>query len=68
MNREEHLKLADKAITKAERLAGDVEAAAETGDSQGKVPRLAAAGGLWADVARVHAAIAAAKPETTEVR
>ncbi|WP_405671460.1 hypothetical protein [Streptomyces sp. NBC_01530] len=65
MNRTKHLDLADAAVRRAENLAGDIERAAAGGDSQGKVPRLAAAGALWADVARAHAAIAAATPETT---
>ncbi|MFE7856043.1 hypothetical protein [Streptomyces sp. NPDC057403] len=64
MNRDQHLKLADKAVTRAEQLAGD--ATRYSADHPHKVPALAAAGSLWADIARAHAAIAAAKPETTE--
>jgi hypothetical protein len=66
MNREQRLTMADAAATRAASLARDVQAAAEAGDSLGRVPRLAAAGALWADVARAHAAIAAALPETVD--
>ena len=64
MNRQQRLTMADAAATRAASLARDVQSAAEAGDSQGRVPRLAAAAALWADVARAHAAIAAALPET----
>lgn len=64
MDRNKHLSLADAAVRRAENLAGDVERAAQGGDSTGSIPRLAAAGALWADVARAHAAIAGAMTET----
>lgn len=62
MNRDQHLKLADQAVTRAERLAGD--ATRFSADYPHKVASLAAAGALWADIARSHATIAAALPET----
>ncbi|MGW2232515.1 hypothetical protein [Streptomyces sp. NPDC001759] len=62
MNREQHLKLADAAVTRAEQLAGDAERC--SADYPHKVAPLAAAGALWADIARAHAAIADATPET----
>lgn len=66
MNREQHLKLADAAVTRAERLAGDAEKYAVNPDYPHKVAPRAAAGALWADIARAHAAIAAAQPETND--
>ncbi|MFF4356921.1 hypothetical protein [Streptomyces sp. NPDC001604] len=68
MNREQHLKLADTAVTRAERLAGDAERYATHPDYPHKVAPLAAAGALWADIARTHAAIAAAMPETSDTK
>lgn len=64
LNRDKALTEARAAAAKSRRLAEHVENAAHGGDSQGKVPRLAAAGALWADVARSYAAIAAALPAT----
>ncbi|WP_406100811.1 hypothetical protein [Streptomyces canus] len=64
MNREQAINEAINAADKAKRLAEHAGNAADNGDSQGKVPRLAAAGALWADLARSYAAIAAATPET----
>ena len=64
MNREQHLKLADVAITRAERLAGDAERYATHPDHPHKVAPIAAAGALWSDIARSHAEIAAALPKT----
>jgi hypothetical protein len=66
MNREQALTEARNAADKARRSAEYVDNINEAGDSQGRTPRLAAAGALWADVARSWAAIAAATPETTE--
>ena len=65
MNREKHLQLADAAVTRAERLAGHAEKAAHSSDPNHHIQtgRLAEAGALWADIARSHAAIAAALPE-----
>ncbi|MFF0080235.1 hypothetical protein ACFYR1_11115 [Streptomyces canus] len=65
MNREQALTEARNAADKARRSAEYVDNINAGGDSQGKVPRTAAAGALWADVARSWAAIAAATPETT---
>jgi len=64
MNRQQHLKLADSAVTRAERLAGDAERYAAHPDQPHKAAPLATAGALWADIARAHAAIAKAMPET----
>lgn len=63
MDRTKHLKLADAAATRAERLADKAEEYARHTDYPHKVAPIAAAGALWADVARSHAAIAAAMPE-----
>ncbi|MEU1194941.1 hypothetical protein ABZ446_01800 [Streptomyces sp. NPDC005813] len=63
MDRAKHLKLADAALTKAENLAGDAERAAR-GDARAVAVPLSAAGQLWADVARAHAAIARVLPES----
>ncbi|MFJ9903914.1 hypothetical protein ACIRVK_13585 [Streptomyces sp. NPDC101152] len=66
MDRAKHLALADAAVTRAERLAGDAERYVTSHDPNRytQVERYAQAGALWADVARTHAAIAAAMPET----
>lgn len=64
MNRDQALTEARNAADKAKRLAEHAGNAADNGDSQGKVPRLAAAGALWADTARAYAALAAVLPET----
>jgi hypothetical protein len=64
MDRTKHLKLADEAVCRAERFAGDAEAAADSYDNRNKVAPLTAIGALYADIARSHAAIAAAMTET----
>jgi hypothetical protein len=64
MTREQALDEALTAARNARALARRVEDAAHSGDTYGSIPRLAAAGALWADTARAYAAIAAAKPET----
>ena len=64
MDRAQHLALADKAMIRAENLADHAENAAHSNDRQAKVAPFAAAGALWVDIARTHAAIAATKPET----
>lgn len=64
MTREQALAQARIAANKSKKFAEYAGNAADGGDSQGKVPRLAAAGALWADTARAYAAIAAATPET----
>ena len=65
MDRDKHLKLADDAVTRAERLAGDAERYVTSHDPNrySQVQRYAEAGAVWADIARTHAAIAAATPE-----
>ncbi|MFE2828458.1 hypothetical protein [Streptomyces sp. NPDC059271] len=60
MNREQHVKLADDAITHAEPLAGWAETAAR--ESKPDAEPLAAAGALWDSIARTHLLIAAATP------
>jgi hypothetical protein len=64
VTREQRLTMADAAATRAAGLARDAEAAARSYDRRSQAEPLAAAGSLWADVARAHAAIAAALPET----
>ncbi|MFJ8349748.1 hypothetical protein ACIQ9J_25970 [Streptomyces sp. NPDC094153] len=61
MNREQHLDLADEAVTRAERLAGIAERAARD-DSPSRTAMYAEAATAWSDIARTHAAIAAAQP------
>ncbi|NEA61343.1 hypothetical protein [Streptomyces sp. SID12488] len=63
MDRTKHIALADDALTRAERLAGDAERYAQGTEREKAIP-LAAAGALWADIARTHAAIAAAMATT----
>ncbi|KDN73930.1 hypothetical protein DF19_41775 [Streptomyces olindensis] len=65
MDRTKHLKLADEAVCRAERFAGDAEDALKSHEPH-KVAPLGALGALYADIARTHAAIAAATPEKTE--
>lgn len=66
MTREQRLTMADAAATRAAYLARDAESHARSDESHHwpKAERLAAAGAVWADIARAHAAIAAALPET----
>ena len=64
MTREQALNEAINAASNAKVYARKVENAADSGDSQGRVPRLAAAAAAWADTSRAYAAIAAATPET----
>jgi hypothetical protein len=56
--------MADAATTRAASLARDAEAAARSFYDRDKAEPLAAAGALWADIARAHTAIAAVLPET----
>jgi hypothetical protein len=65
VNREAHLQLADGALTKAERLAGEAETAAR-GDGRHKAVPLAAVGTLWAAIADTHTRIARVLPDTLE--
>lgn len=64
MTREQRLTMADAATTRAAALARDAEDAARSFHDQHKAAPLAAAGALWADIARAHADIAAVLPET----
>ncbi|MFM9594016.1 hypothetical protein ACKI1O_32090 [Streptomyces scabiei] len=68
MNREQRLTMADAATTRAATLAREAEDAAHSFHDRDKTERLAAAGALWADIARAHAAIAAAMTETEITR
>jgi hypothetical protein len=63
MDRAKRISLADAAVRRAENLAGDAEKYAVGNDYLHKVAPRAAAGALWADVARAHAAVAAVLPE-----
>ncbi|MFI8894869.1 hypothetical protein [Streptomyces paradoxus] len=65
MDRTKHLKLADEAVCRAERFAGDAEDAVKNHERH-KLAPLAALGALYADIARTHAAIAAATPEQAD--
>jgi hypothetical protein len=65
MDRTKHLKLADEAVCRAERFAGDAEDALKNHEPH-KIAPLTAIGALYADIARSHAAIAAALTETPE--
>ncbi|WP_392968177.1 hypothetical protein [Streptomyces sp. LN245] len=65
MNRDVHLKLAGAAIDRAASLARDAERAAR-GDARALAEPLAAAGGLWAQVADSHTALAAAMTSTDD--
>ena len=60
------LAFARDAAWRAASLAGEAERYAQNPDYPDKVAPLAAAGALWADVARAHAAIAAALPADDE--
>ena len=66
MNRQQALNEAINAASNAKVYAGKVENAADNGDSQGRVPQLAAAAAAWADVSRSYTAIDAATPETKQ--
>jgi hypothetical protein len=65
MDRAKHLKLADEAVCRAERFAGEAEDAVKNHEPH-KVAHRATLGALYADIARTHAAIAAATTETAE--
>ncbi|NGO43777.1 hypothetical protein [Streptomyces ureilyticus] len=66
MNREQRLAMADAAAERAASNARDAERYARTDDHRHKTAPLAAAGALWADIARAHTAIAQALPETED--
>lgn len=65
LTREQALTEALTAAAESKRLAGHAGTAAH-GSDQAKVQGLAAAGALWADVARSYAALAAVLPEQPE--
>lgn len=67
MTRKQRLAMADAAAGRAASLAREAESAARNNDLRYKAQPLAAAGVLWADVARAHAAIAEALPESEHV-
>ncbi|MEU5737012.1 hypothetical protein ABZ784_03320 [Streptomyces tendae] len=62
MNRKQQMTLAHAAMVRAENLAGDAERAAHRTDHW-KAESLAAAGSLWAQIARSHIVIADALRE-----
>lgn len=64
MTREQHLKLADAALTKAERVADTAEHLARGTRSAEAVP-LTAAGALWERIAHTHIDLARELRETT---
>ncbi|MFF7310541.1 hypothetical protein [Streptomyces sp. NPDC008137] len=66
MDRIKHLNCADEALLRAERLAGYAEDAAHSHNDRHRAEPFAAVGALWADIARTHAALAAALPEQTD--
>ncbi|WP_406345520.1 hypothetical protein [Streptomyces sp. NBC_00648] len=66
MTRDQALNEALNAATRAKTLAEHVESAAHSVDFRHKATALAAAGGLWTNVARSYAAIAKAAPETVD--
>lgn len=65
MTREHYLSLADSAIIRAERIADTAEHLARNTDKTATAEALAAAGTLWADIARSHARIANAMRDDT---
>jgi hypothetical protein len=60
---EQYVQLAWNAVSKAQGLARDAERYAASDDHRHKAEPIAAAGALWADIARSYAAIAAVLPE-----
>jgi pterin-4a-carbinolamine dehydratase len=64
--RQDYLDTADKALQKAEQLADYAESAAHHPDHRRTTANLAAAGALYADIARSAAAIAQAMPEDAQ--
>ncbi|MFD9192967.1 hypothetical protein ACFWCA_32735 [Streptomyces phaeochromogenes] len=65
-DREHYLAKAVDAARSAANLAGHAENAAHHPDKRGRVAEFAAAGSLWADVARRYTAIALATPEPAD--
>lgn len=64
--RQHYLDTADEALRKSVQLAKDAADAAYHPDNRRKTGNLAAAGALYADIARSAAAIAQAMPEDTQ--
>ncbi|MEU6373956.1 hypothetical protein [Streptomyces sp. NPDC046909] len=64
MTRDEAIEKAREAARSAAALAGRAETAVNHTDQRSKVPLLAAAGAVWADVSRSYSALAAVLPET----
>ncbi|MFF4823151.1 hypothetical protein ACFY20_08950 [Streptomyces sp. NPDC001312] len=64
MDRTKHVELADEALIRAERHAGDAERHARSDAYNRHGAPSTAIGALWADIARTHLAIAQALPET----
>ncbi|MDW4904447.1 hypothetical protein RB628_03610 [Streptomyces sp. ADMS] len=64
MTRDQALTEARHAVGRAKELATYAESAAHSFDNRAKAPTFAAAGALWADVARSYATLAQAMPET----
>lgn len=61
--RQNYIDQAKAAVSRAAQLAEHAEAAARHDDKRAKAVPLAAAGDLWADVARTYATIAHLLPE-----
>ncbi|MGW4876564.1 hypothetical protein ACWEPI_08410 [Streptomyces sp. NPDC004262] len=66
MDRTQHLKLADAAVTKAEQLADTAEHLAKSTSRTHDAGAYAAVGSLWNDIALTHTAIAGALLLTPE--
>ncbi|MFE5079948.1 hypothetical protein [Streptomyces mirabilis] len=64
--RRDYLNTADEALRKAVQLAEHAESAARHPDNRRTTGNLAAAGALWADVARSAAALAEAMPQDAQ--
>ncbi|MFG2473559.1 hypothetical protein [Streptomyces fagopyri] len=62
MNREQHLKLAEAAVLRAENFAGEAER--YNPHNEQRAAAYSHVGGLWSDIARTHVDIARALPET----
>ncbi|MFF1743893.1 hypothetical protein [Streptomyces mirabilis] len=66
MTRQHYLDTADKALRESMQLAKDAKDTAYHPDNRRKTGNLAAAGALYADIARSAAAIAQAMPEDAQ--
>lgn len=65
MTREQHLKLAEAAVLRAENLAGEAER--YNPHNEPRAASYSRVGTLWSDIAQSHVAIAEALTETPEV-